>query len=475
MERMKTKVNKKVFLSLSCLSEKRISKAELYNLFDKKCDQRYLEVAVRKFKLYNRRTLEFLGIGKDDVYFIDSGEKLTLCFSTENSRYIGAIPVKMPYDNISHSDLQLLPRKDLNDINSNTADVMSNIFLIVQEIEGFSDTIVEFLDNTPLVFPNGFKPPMYYEAAKYIELFCKAQNACWHKFKKEMRIRSYPKASTNWNEYALNSYNPQKRLQYVCNDNILSQNHREWQELKYVYQLAKNEILNNSTPRSIYAKNINTIRYIDQKIGNISLTQTNSCKINITDPLIIKQLKTQANIILKQNYSIHNAWRIDIAELFERFAQYIFSKALSRLGGKIIANDKIKRNGTSHYNWTMTGLEPDITIQLNDKIIFADAKYKRNLYNNLNSKILKETHRHDFHQILAYCSFSPQANSVGMLIYPFNITKYEKLYYNNRITSISNELYLIGIPFEYSKINDTITKIKELFQNEFLGGKTNDN
>ena len=36
----------------------------------------------------------------------------------------------------------------------------------------------------------------------------------------------------------------------------------------------------------------------------------------------------------------------------------------------------------------------------------------------VDSKILKKTHRHDLHQVLAYCSFAPQPNKLAILCYP---------------------------------------------------------
>ena len=95
---------------MPCLSvSNEIKSIEIYErLFDKKVDKRYLESAVQKFLLLNKKMFSFIGI---DLEMNGTGSDLSIKFKT--SGYIGAIPVKMPYDGIAHKDFQIIPRFEI--------------------------------------------------------------------------------------------------------------------------------------------------------------------------------------------------------------------------------------------------------------------------------------------------------------------------------------------------------------------------
>ena len=103
-------------------------------------------------------------------------------------------------------------------------------------------------------------------------------------------------------------------------------------------------------------------------------------------------------------------------------------------------------------------------VKCNSNIFMADAKYKAHFYAfGQKSEILKETHRADLHQLLAYCSFSPDKNKMGILFYPSDTPRYRKISYFERLTGISNIVYLFGIPFGIKGIDISVNMIKQLF------------
>ena len=100
-------------------------------------------------------------------------------------------------------------------------------------------------------------------------------------------------------------------------------------------------------------------------------------------------------------------------------------------------------------------MEPDVVLHHDAKQIVVDAKYKSHLFNWENqSDELKDTFRHDLHQILAYCSFSTGANKEAMIVYPYVDFTIRSLKVSNPLTRIENTVSLVGIPIDRNKIHE---------------------
>lgn len=98
---------------MPCLSESHeIRSQEIYERFFDKgvTDKHYLESVVQKFLLLNKKMFSFAGIALE---MNGTGNDLSIKFKTTG--YIGAIPIKMPYDGIAHKDFQIIPRFDNSD------------------------------------------------------------------------------------------------------------------------------------------------------------------------------------------------------------------------------------------------------------------------------------------------------------------------------------------------------------------------
>ena len=101
----------------------------------------------------------------------------------------------------------------------------------------------------------------------------------------------------------------------------------------------------------------------------------------------------------------------------------------------------------------------------------ADAKYKAHYYTyGQNSEILKETHRTDLHQLLAYCSFSPEKNKTGVLFYPSNKPGCRKINYIEQFGGINNTVYIYSIPFGINGIDVSANAVRQLFVNSVALG-----
>lgn len=442
----------KLFFKMPCLSEsKEIKGQEIYErLFDKSVDKRYLESAVQKFVLLNKRMFSFVGVSLE---MSGTGSDLSIKFKTAG--YIGAIPVKMPYDGIAHKDFQIIPRFD------NSEEVFSDLTQLLSKLE--YSISPEYADGEELVLPLQLRPPMYYEAAKYIELFEMAQKQNWVKFEVVKDIHHFPKSNTDWSKYAQKASDPVKALMYPSSDNILSVNHSEWQQLAYVFGVAQSIIMQPNVPESIRYRYRDKIIALQKKNASIKTIMTNDIPIHASDPRAIKEVKYQANTLLQKGTTSCVAWRIDMAKLFERYVQYVVSKSLRGFDSNVMSNYKIRGKGQI-AQWGLKHLEPDMIIKCNSKIYMADAKYKAHYYAlGQNSEILKETHRADLHQLLAYCSFLPEKNKTGILFYPSATSNCRRINYLEQLGGINNTVYLFGIPFGINGINDSVNEIKNIF------------
>lgn len=418
-------------------------------------DNRNIEKEVHKFKYLNRKNLDFLGVSIDT-----DGINSRFSLNIKSSNYIGAVPVKTTCGTICR-DLQVIPRFSKTD--SNFSELTDLISILRYSIEP------EYSNSEPLKNDVRLRPPLFYEAIKYIDLLNDVYNYEWVKFEtKELKYR-FPKSGTRWDKYAIYSSDPQKMLVFINRDNKFSINHHDWQELKYVLILAENIIEESHIKMDIKRKYYSRIKTLGERINSISPTHTFFCKVYQSDPVCVKKAKAQANKILEANGTVCMAWRIDVSELFERYVQHIVRESSKNLTITVCFNPRMSGNGEIP-SWGLKYLEPDIMGNYNNEVIMADVKYKANLFNyNKKSDVLHGEHRRDLHQLLAYCSFEPQVDKTGILFYPNDKFEYKIINYkNNYNRRISNKVLICGMQFSSGKIQDNIKNVSEMIRNQIV-------
>ena len=197
------------------------------------------------------------------------------------------------------------------------------------------------------------------------------------------------------------------------------------------------------------------IAQLKMKLRDRTVLATPVVKIRMSDPLIIKRLKGLANIILNNKTNEKLAWRLDYAEFFERYVQYLMAEVAKKKGAREIDNPHYGVSVKSRPQWLLHYLEPDMVLQKHDEQVVVDSKYKSHMFNwNDESDDLKDTFRHDFHQILAYCSLNSMPVKHGMLVYPFSDFIYHKTKVYSPITHTEATVYLVGIPIEKKRIRE---------------------
>jgi hypothetical protein len=279
----------------------------------------------------------------------------------------------------------------------------------------------------PLASGKNFRPPLYLEAVKFIASLELLLKSPWRKFDNIEKIVSQPTGQVNWNKYINQEYKVENRLKFPTRKNIFSEFHREYSEIRYVFDICKIELLSSNTPQRIK----NTIRaklaFIDEKLYLHKPISTNNIVIKSSDTPTIKNCKEQANKILNYNFVDSTAWRVDFSDVFEKFTQYIFKAVTQETGGRLFSNYKFHSRTSKHYSWELKHIEPDAIYQKDNILIFIDAKYKSNLYNKYdNGQNLKDEHRHDLHQIMAYSSFSKTDSKYGFFMLPIKQIRNKK-------------------------------------------------
>jgi hypothetical protein len=405
-------------------------------------DRRYLSESLQKFIDYNRDLFDFLGV---TPHIEGSGKDVSLNFRSD--RFIGVIPLRSPDNGKQIGDFVVRPRY------TSANDQFSEYVEIVNLLE--SEILPEFKHSIPLLSHNNLKPPVYLEAMKFVKLLKKAIKINWRKFQTTTKVYRYPKSQVDWKEYVEKEFDPSRRLLFPCHDNILSKLHSEFFELKYVYSIAKSEINSFRTPQDIKYQFQDVFAYLDSHLYDFSEKSTTELHVHYSDPVIIKELKKQGNKILKRNFEEITAWRIDFSLLFERYVQYIFGQISSEIGATQLNNYKIRRYSSVNPPWSLSYLEPDIILMKNELEIIIDAKYKSHLFNlKGTTEELKEEHRKDLHQLLAYTTFSRNKNKIGILCYPFSEHFLLELDYISTFSNVGSKIFLVGVPMQKSKIND---------------------
>jgi hypothetical protein len=124
------------------------------------------------------------------------------------------------------------------------------------------------------------------------------------------------------------------------------------------------------------------------------------------------------------------AWALPMHELFERWTGKIVRTWAQGFGGEVQsahANQTsvpVRWTGPAHSS--VTSLIPDFVVTHGKRVYVVDAKYKGHFQELDESRWmalaeeLREEHRHDVHQILAYAALFDAEEVVSVLVYPMH-------------------------------------------------------
>jgi len=159
------------------------------------------------------------------------------------------------------------------------------------------------------------------------------------------------------------------------------------------------------------------------------------------------------------------AWFLPLEVLWERYVESTIRREVAREGGDV----SVGRLGQTvfPFQWkgavsrSMTHLVPDMVVRSRKGVRIIDAKYKAHFADLDESswfeltKSVRESHRADIHQILAYAGLYESKNITASLIYPLRKSTWENLKTRHRDVAVAElvaggrqiRLELRGIPF----------------------------
>ncbi|CAN5510345.1 hypothetical protein BH10CYA1_BH10CYA1_52760 [soil metagenome] len=175
------------------------------------------------------------------------------------------------------------------------------------------------------------------------------------------------------------------------------------------------------------------------------------------------------------------SWRIRMHELFEQWVESLVRKWARGFGGKVTTGRKF--DSLAAIRWDRAGVKslssliPDVVVQGANETFIFDAKYKGFLDEvdelrwRESSELMRDEHRHDIHQVLAYSSLYNCTNVTAVLVYPVSFSTWERLLEKNGVVSLGTvdgpgrqiRVALVGVPIEL-KNGVTPSSIVESFQ-----------
>lgn len=433
-----------VFCELPCLTErpKVLNGMDLRRKWFKSADKRFMGQHLQKFISYNSNLFKFLGV---QPHILGTDHNTSLSFST--SGFIGSIPLRASDTGKQIGDLVVVPRFVGRDRFEDYIEILN----LLQ-----SDIHPESIDSLPLVSGRNFRPPLYMEAVKFIASLEELIRHPWRKFDNIEKNSNHPHGQVNWNRYINNLGKIENHLKFPTRTNIMSELHEDYGKIRYVFNLCRNELLSVNTPHRIKASMRGRLMALEERLHLHPAVATTEIKTRFSDSPTVKNCKSHANKILEFNGTECTAWRVDFSDVFEKFVQYIFRAVAKEAGGKVYSNFRLHSHSSRYYPWTLKHVEPDAIYKRGESLIFIDAKYKSNLYNKASDSLsLKEEHRHDLHQVMAYASFSHSTHKYSFLCYPSEHIEIECLEYKNRLNQVTNSVFIMGIPLRKSSVIPT--------------------
>lgn len=145
------------------------------------------------------------------------------------------------------------------------------------------------------------------------------------------------------------------------------------------------------------------------------------------------------------------SWRLDMDQFFEAWVETIGGWAAERVGAQMLsARNELTRvplDWKPRYAGSQRSLIPDVVIEKSgETVIVLDAKYKQHAeeiqrlgWANT-SDVLRERHRADLLQVLAYSTIFEAKRIISLLVYPCATSEWNELHRRGRTLSIARLL-----------------------------------
>jgi hypothetical protein len=445
-----------LFCEIPCLVERSntLDGVELCERWFPKSDKRNSVDALRKFVQYNERQFEFL-----DITASVEATKHFSGIAFRTSGYIGAIPLRSPDTGKQIGDFVVAPRFANRERFEDYIEILDLLGAAISP---------EMADGLPLASGRNFRPPFYLEAVKFVVALEKVLRKPWRKFDCVEVVRSEPTGQIDWGRYLQFESTGENKLKFPVRRNILSEFHREYRQLRFVFDICDRELRSSHVPTRIRKAFRSRLDFIEQRMYLHEPLAAASFTIKSSDRPAVKECKEQANRILKREHTSSSARRVDLNDVFEKFAQHIFEKVAHSLGGKISLNPNLQMTESSDSNLESRRLAPVAVLTMQELTVFIDAKFKSHLFVNSESN---DDFDRDIQRVTEYFSFAVTDHSLGLICYPSDQIEVNCTVSTKEANYASGDKLVVGIPLKRSVIPDAvglitaeIDRIRENFQ-----------
>ncbi len=172
-------------------------------------------------------------------------------------------------------------------------------------------------------------------------------------------------------------------------------------------------------------------------------------------------------------------WAMSMEQFFEAWVETLMSHVARRIGGVVRSGRErqtvVPLNWDPPYLGSQKSLVPDVVIERDDVTVIVDAKYKehweemqRRRWTDLEEE-LRERHRADLLQVLAYSTVAQKPKVLVCLAYPCNEKRWLSLQTRNLLlhraslplTQRRVDLVLVAFPLSTRLISEAVTLMAE--------------
>lgn len=427
-----------------------------------------------QFSIDNRGILKDFGVTVETKY---DGQKVSLLFSSSNC--IGAVPLLSPTSGRIDYGLIIKPRFDW----SGMGPMLSSM--------GWK--IVPTPLRLPLIPGTERKIPSWVLSSitlHRIQIMLDQLNRNFSFIEKDL---SSPKGSINWNQYATRRLPSLRLLDIPCKYPDLQDNDDLKSGIHYALKLILSSLQSQKTAGIFVLQLIELCQYLISRVNSVipkppslfSLQHWNTIPIRteaFRDGLRAIEWTVEERGLAGLSNLQGLPWIMPMDHFFEAWIETIAGQLIRNIGGKVKAGRKRETITPISWDPPFTGsqkyLLPDVIIERENDIIILDAKYKQHweeLSFHTWSKIedvIREQHRGDLLQILAYSTLTDKKNITCCLVYPCKISTWNSMMSRKRVFHKASlyagirkiNLFLMAVPMTTDK-NEAVKLLSEILKN----------
>jgi hypothetical protein len=303
--------------------------------------------------------------------------------------------------------------------------------------------------------------------------------------------RAAPHGTVRWTAYALRKVSTANYLSVPCTFPDLQSDVRLQGSIKYTTQLQRQSLIEQIEAGPFVLSLVDLCDQILLELNNIEAVIPTPREISnwlrspmsseaISEGVEAIQWTTDERGLAGASDMSGLPWAMRMDSFFEAWIETLFGVIARRTGGKL-KSGRLRQTVRAlewepAYIGSQKSLIPDIWIEWPNLTAIIDAKYKRH-FEELNitswkeaDQQLREQHRHDLLQILAYGALAHTRDVLVCLIYPCQPSTWKSLNERGRLfhraeISVPNrrvQLWLTAAP-----IGETQSRIIEQFELQF--------